>query len=146
MRVFNPFTYACPERAILALCVCVFVSFLIGAIVFLNFVRFGHQEHNHIVSVTPTPDRKLQAIVFLRHEIWGSNSIHVAVLSSRANIQNVQDGNVFRDYSNNWADVAWLDGHTLQISHPKSASCFALNNFIAFDRGIDIEEKILSKQ
>jgi hypothetical protein len=94
--------------------------------------------------VVYSPDRKLKAVVF-------GNSLYpkwknVSVIRASAEPEKQRDGNVFSD-SCNWVGVKWLTNQRVVIFRDgDQTKTFKPTNFIAFDRGIDIDIRELKNR
>ena len=84
-----------------------------------------------------TPDGKLKAVVF--GEEKSSSYKHVSVLGAKANLEKNRSGNIFTE-SCDCVSAKWISNQRLVIYSDGNKGVDGKSmNFIAFDRGIDID-------
>jgi hypothetical protein len=112
------------------------ISFFVALwVVSLTF--FSSPERFTVLETVYSPDRKLKAVVFAYQFRPGFK--HVSVLSATASPEINRDGNVFSEACK-WAGAKWRDNQNLVIlTNGLADTAIKSKNFIAFDRGVEID-------
>ncbi|PZM82540.1 MAG: hypothetical protein DKT66_11120 [Candidatus Melainabacteria bacterium] len=112
------------------------VSFFVALwVVSLTF--FSSPERLIVFETVYSPDRKLKAVVFGYQFRPGFKN--VSVLSAAASPEINRDGNVFSEVCKR-ASAKWRDNQNLVIlTEGLGGTALKSKNFIAFDRGIEID-------
>jgi|GEM_PF-4212244 len=119
------------------------LSFFVAVFV-VSYAFFSVHDRLEVFDTVYSPDRKLKAVVF-------GNSLYpkwknVSVIRASAEPEKQRDGNVFSD-SCNWVGVKWLTNQRVVIFRDgDQTKTFKPTNFIAFDRGIDIDIRELKNR
>ncbi|HIA52603.1 MAG TPA: hypothetical protein EYN91_11015 [Candidatus Melainabacteria bacterium] len=118
------------------------VSFFVAVFVVSGAFVFVY-DRPQIFDTVYSPDRKLKAVVFAPP--FHPESKNVSVLRASTEPEKHRAGNVFSD-SCKWVGVKWLTNQRVVIFRDgDQTKTFKPTNFIAFDRGIDIDFRELKK-
>lgn len=112
------------------------ISFFV-AIWVVSLTFFSSPERLTIFETVYSPDRKLKAVVFGNQ--FSPALKNVSVLNASARPESNRDGNVFSDTSV-WVSAKWKDNQNLVIyTSGLGRTAMQSKNFIAFDRGVEID-------
>lgn len=100
------------------------------------------EVHQRILSVTPSPDHKLKAVVFEESLRPEDKSINVSILRADANLGKCVYGNLFCDWGASWARVNWQNNNSICITHAKGSSVSFRHHFKVVDRAIAVTEVV----
>jgi len=131
-----------------AICVALgFVCFSAVSCVFAVLVAtvayHWFEDRLNISETTYTPDGKLKAVVF---SLPRSHEKHVSVLSAKAEVETARAGNVFSD-SCRWLGARWKNNHSLVIYRDGDGTrSLGFEEFIAFDRGVQVDVQNLQRK
>jgi hypothetical protein len=130
--------------------ICVGLGFLcfsavscVFAVLVATVAYHWFEDRLNISETTYTPDGKLKAVVFsLPH----SHEKHVSVLSAKAAVEAARGGNVFSD-SCRWLGARWKNNHSLVIYRDGDGTrSLGFEQFIAFDRGVQVDIQNLRRK
>jgi hypothetical protein len=127
------FDAVCSAIGLVSFCA---LSFFVAVFV-STLTYFWITDRPTVIETAYSPDGKLKAVVF--EEAKSSSTKHVSVLGSKASLEKNRSGNVFTE-SCDCVSAKWISNQRLVIYSDGNRVVDGKSiNFIAFDRGIDID-------